>query len=192
MKIRKDYRPELVASTDTTRPHLTGVYFEADKSRVVATCGHSLVVCPVEPDASDTTGYVPVAALKLARKLSKRVRKRSADGKRWEYSVVPCSMDLGKVAVLRDGTKVLRLDATANKFPDASRVIPKYADNDKTLVRVKFNAAMLADLAEAMGSGHGVVLTFPAAQSGCLPLGPIKVTACDSDNDAFGVLMPMR
>jgi hypothetical protein len=191
MKIDKNYRPELVVCQDGTSLPLTQVHLDVEGKRVVATNGSSLVVCPVEQSEADVSGSVPVEALKLARKLCKQERRRSVDGKRWEYETPPCTVDLADSAHarMRDGSTLPRPDL--GKFPPFDRVIPDYPDSDKTLVRLTLNAHLLAELATAMDA-DGITLTFPAPGPGAELLSPIKVTARDRDNEAFGVLMPMR
>ncbi len=191
MKIDKAYKPELVVSQDKTRLHLTQVHLDVAGARVIATDGIALVVCPVEPSDSDVSGSVPVAAIKRARKLCKQVRSRSADGKRWEHTTQPCTLDLSDTAkVTLSDTRTLPRPVL-DKFPKTDHVIPDYGQYDTSLVRVKLNAYKLWQLAAAMGVDGGVMLTFPAPTKNAV-LASIKVTPVDDDNRAHGVLMPIR
>lgn len=62
------YRIENAASDFESRYPLTGICLETDKSRIFATDGRLLVLVPTEIDPKDTSGPVPMRAIKRVRK----------------------------------------------------------------------------------------------------------------------------
>ena len=47
MKMRRTYKPELIACVDETRQHLFGCQLEPKRKRLIATNGHALVTIAV-------------------------------------------------------------------------------------------------------------------------------------------------
>ena len=70
MKTHKDCKIEAVTSRDASRPVLNLPYFRG--GALWASNGKALVRLPVEEQEGDTEGWVPVSALKEARKLAKQ------------------------------------------------------------------------------------------------------------------------
>ncbi len=174
MRMSKGHKPEACVSRDETRPSLAQMHLDIDAKVIVATDGHMLVKIPVQIDAADHSGPVPVQALKAARTEAGRGRGEVA-------------MSLNGACVLPSGAQFPR--GEVGPFPDYNQVIP----TARVPLRIGFNAAMLATLAQAMGT-DGVVLTFDLAEvsANAAYIAPILVKPNESDNGALGVLMPMR
>lgn len=172
-----NYKPELCASNDETRPHICEVYLDAEKGKLCATNGHVLVRLPVEtsqdPDKPDVTGFVSRDALAVARK----------NGGQLE-----CSSEL-KTA---NGQAFPR-PSKGEVFPPYQKVIPAPKETD---IKVGLNPQYLWDMARALGwekkTHKCMVLHIDPTD----PLSPVRVTLGDSDpageTDALGVIMTMR
>lgn len=172
MRLDPKYRVEKVVSKDALRPHLNAAHLDVDAKRLFATNGHALASVPVDVEARDRSGRVPVRALKQHRKGAKVVAR------------------LGLVVVgdelHRRGESNHPLATEANR----TSVWPSFKRGDKGTVSVGLSAALLHELANALGEADparaGVVLTFrPKTYE------PILVEPATA-GDAVGVLMPMR
>lgn len=172
MKMKRNYRPELIVSKDACRFNICEPHLDVLESRIVATNGHMMIALPVTPDAGDTPGQVPVEALKAARTQAGRGATESV-------------LKLNGTAESLDGKTFPRLPV---HFPPWQSVLPKHSAETFS---VGLNAYYLHDLAQAMGSrgtsGAEVVLTFDLRDAEA----PIDVR-CSSDEAPVAVLMPTR
>jgi len=167
MNFSKAYAPEMFASVDPTRRAMTHVHLDVVAKTLTACNGHAMIVIPCVVEDDDTTGPVPVAAIKMARKLS---------GKR--DSVVTVHVN-GSI-VLSDGTTMPRPDCGA--YPDVAHVIPReeHFSQGKT---ASFDWRYMADAQKALGGNslnmqlNDVLLAPAMAKDGA---------------GAFVVIMPVR
>lgn len=151
------------------------------KGTLIATDGYILAVVPVELDRGDTQGFVKPEALAAARK-----QKTS------RHHGVTAPLFLTGAHVLFDKTTIPRnLDDWA-KYPDWRKAVPEnLKDAQAGKFDVCFNAALLARLAEAIGTGGMVKLTFQKREDGTInPAAAITVTPYSGDS--YGVLMTAR
>lgn len=176
MKLDRKYEIERVASKDIARPHLHGVYLDTSEVQalLVATNGHAMAVVPCDADKdSDVGGILPIECMKGAR-----------------TSTIGVQVGADSVSHLADGVTLAR--DKNGQFPPWRQVVPK-ADRRETVV--SFNAALLLDLAKAIGAkgrAGACLVTLRIAvdkDGGIIPLDPIRV---ESDGEAYGVLMPCR
>jgi len=160
---------------------LVNPYFDGKK--IVATNGTILAVIPagelqIEADKPDTPGFIPVQAIKEARK-----QKRSFTG----------SILLGKVA---------KVEGTATEYPrnPGDQTFPPGALEDnfgfgdivcKNKVKININPEFLWNIAQAIGAEEGVGLEIDVDKNGKATLGGIKVTG-SRHSKAYGVIMPRR
>jgi len=183
MKLNKRCKIESATSKDKNRHNITEPYLEVrpdGQSRLMATDGRMLAVLPVETSEDDVSGYVSADALKASRK-----------GRTME-SVIRCN---GSLEVWH-GATFPRPDP--GTYPNVDVVMPKNeATHGKRKIRLSLNAALLARLADAMGT-EGVTLEFLADESDGSVSDPLMVTPRSTDDrkcamdDALGVIMPMR
>ena len=189
MQFKSDAKvqPELVASKDKSRPALTKVHLDADKAQVVVTDSYMLARFPVDLDEGDTSGPIPVDALKASRKAPN------------SYAGPVSIRANSHVEVVQDGEPYVTLprEPLDYQFPDADRLIP---DNLATF-EIGLSAEKLLALAKSLGadkgSGYGVRLRFVAhTETGePQPLRPIRVDAINAhgrDGEPDGLLMPIR
>lgn len=163
MKLPSKAKLEKVCGKNDTRYYLNAPYLDVAKKRVVASNGKALVVHPVELDEGDTSGAVPLDAIKAAR---------SKTG---------------------DGTVALAGDARAagiafprpdhSHYPDVDKVIPTKLDTPPT---VRLDVRLLLDLAEAIGEGS--ILSLWVGKDG----DAVRVEAARGGSGAFGVILPCR
>lgn len=177
MKFKAKLRPEDIASTDETRRHLTNVWFDKEKSKLVATNGHMIITVPCEAEACDSTGPVPTAALKSARK---RKDKKN-------YARVRLSKRLAD-----DGRALHRRDQGVT-YPPYETVFPSFKKGDKGTVTFGVNPHYLVALLRAAG-GDGTYsplleITVNVTKE---MLDPIRVVAAYGDRDCEMVVMPGR
>lgn len=179
MKFKANLRPEEIVSKDVTRTHLTNVWFDKAKSKLVATNDHMLITVPCEPGEGDVTGPVPTAAIKQARR-----RKLKDDMAR---------LRLGK-RLADDGTALHRREQDV-KYPTWEQVVPPWKHGDQGTVTIGVNPHYLVALMRAAGdqSRRGLVaLTFKLPRKGKDMLDPIRVVAEYGDRECEMIVMPGR
>lgn len=184
MKIHKLAKIEQCVSTDKTRYTLTQPYLDIrdGEARMVATDGRCMAVVPVDVDASDVSGHVPVESFKTARK------------KVWG-KLTMTELSVGGSAVSVGDYTWKRPDL--GTFPNWRGVIPS-PEKDKTeTLRLGINPEYLARVAEAIGTDGHVVLEIPVETQGRYKgqvLNAIVVRPSDKGavKGAFGLVMPVR
>ena len=169
MRFNHDFQIHLSASTDAYRPHLNGVYLDAEKGRLVATNGTMLASVPCEVEHGDEAGILPADAIKAARKVA---------GAKGEPGIA-CN---GSAAVHGGASYPRDKDV---QFPPYEKVVPAPSPEDEVVIGL--DAALLLKLAKSLGSKGHVRLTIRKDD----PLHPIRVEPT-SGEDAFGILMPVR
>lgn len=147
------------------RVYLTMPHLDVEKKRLIATNGHALVVHPVELEEGDTSGPVPLDALRVIR------AKRAGD-----------SIALSGNAVA-EGLTYPRPDF-GGYYPDVDRVIPAKPDTPPTIV---FDAASLLALAQAMTDKKPIVRVWV----GKTPHDALYIEAIYAPG-VVGVQMPSR
>ena len=170
MKINKNCKIELVASSDETRHVLCNPYLQG--SNLIATDGQRLVAIPVEREDGDSDGPIDSSAFKLARKTSssEKFSKISANG---------CL----KVQT-KDGEITMQRSFKDINFPNWQKVLP---GTDRGGIKIAFNAEYLYEMAEALGT-KTVTIEILDANS------PIIVKGSNENyiEGSIGVLMPVR
>ena len=156
MKLHKEIQIERACSTDQTRDALLNPYL--DGNHLVASNGRMLVAIEVERGEGDVDGWVPIEALKAARKL----------GLAREERVLNCN---GVCALANGASFPRQLAGATSRFPDWRKVIPEGGSFPQT--SVAFNPEMLLDLAKALGSAEGVKLTFADKEGHVMRVRPL-------------------
>lgn len=139
---------------------------------LIATDGKALAAIDVEAD-KDEHGYVPIPALKHARKLGAKN--------------LPANIALNSVCVCDDGAQLPRTIPPSWKFPEQWRqTIP----HDAPVIRLALNPQLLAKLADALGSSEHVILEITAGhkpKDEDRASGPIRVLPMGGKG--FGAIM---
>lgn len=173
MKTHKDCQIEKVVSRDASRPGIGFPYFRG--GALWATDGRMMVKLPVESDETDTEGWVPVDALKAARKLSGRLDS--------------ISVHLNGAATLCNGAAFPRPGGDQFKggqWPNCERVFDD-AMGKETKLSIAFDVRLLTAIADAMGTDQVKLhLTDELTVIRVSPVGKVP------SPDARGVLMPIR
>lgn len=172
---------EKACGTKDIRPCMNAPFLDVERKRLVASDGHIAAVVPVEIEAGDHTGGVPIEALKRARKAC----GRHSDA----------SLKLNGRAELDDGSTMPRPDAGVN-LSDAIERISENMDAAST-IELCFDAGLLKRLADALcdagDRNRGVILTVRMDGDGKVIEGAMRVQPRDGDaNGRFGIIMPMR
>lgn len=192
------------ASTDQTRYVLNGAYFDVENKRLVVTDGRRMVLLPVEVEPGDVSGIVPTEAVTEALRLAKKSKGTGPDGGL-------AGISINGVVKLRNGAEFPKVDGV---YPNYNQVIPDYVKlrmqekrtegeqatvdgslNERTTVA--FNARLLFEIAQAMGS-DSVVLELVKSKKECAGVDPNEIIVArpasdkESVHGAVGVLMPMR
>lgn len=172
MKTKKDCKIEAVVSRDATRPVLGAPYFRG--GALWATDGRAMVRLPVESDETDTEGWVPVEALKAARKVAGKLDS--------------IAMHVNGAATLLNGQSFPRPnpDTMRGNWPACERIWD-ISNAHETKFTVAFNAELLANIAEAFGSAE-VKLEMTDAET-VIRVSPVGKAP---NLDARAVLMPIR
>ncbi len=190
MKIKKEFKPELVASSDAYRTGLNRPELVGDEVRV--TDGRMLAVFPIERERGDVDGPIPKEAIRRAHAATARRRKvgdfQNVIMKLPKNHAIVADEMAGETAVirrLRDG-----------QFPDNTKTDGVFPGEGKRY-RVAINAQMLLTLVEALGSRGACELSLRAfPDTGEIDSSaPIEVINGDDrtkDLVAYGVMMPMR
>ena len=173
---------ELAVSEDKFRPVMQGVHFDATTKRLIATDGHIMASVPVEADATDHAGIIPVVALKAARKLAKDKRNRAMPA----AVKIACN---GSVTV-SDGVASETHAYIDGTFPNIDLIL-KGAPLPEGPPTIILDAELLLTLAKAIGpkmnnGGYRVALWIDSKR-----LGPAYVKA-SANAEEFGLIMPMR
>ena len=154
MKFPRNTKVELCADPKHSNVALQHAHLDlSDRERpmLVACNGSALLAVPVEVDADDVGGFVPVEVLTAARKAA----GKRADPEvlcRADRFVIPCGPEFPRVQV----------DAP---FPAWRQVVPTTRDAGKPAVRLGVNARLLGSLVKAAGGddlGGFVALEFYA------------------------------
>jgi len=187
MKLHKDIKIESVCSKDKARYAISEPYLDITDGNgtLVSTNGKALAVVPVDINEHDVAGYVCADGLKAARKAA----SKRGDAELTANGDIRLANGL---AMPRTG------NAGECNYPNWKAVIPDFTG--KQTVSIAIDAAMLMDLAKAIGT-QGVKLTFAVDDTGKPAGTAIKVTptsagvfgsvkpACDN---AHGIIMPIR
>lgn len=134
-----------------------------------------MVKLPVESDETDTEGFVPIDALKAARKLSGRIDS--------------ISVHLNGAATLANGATFPRPTTQTQGFtswPNCERIFDD-AMGKETKLSIALNVRLLAAITDAMGTDEVKLdLTDELTVIRVSPVGKAP------SPDARGVLMPIR
>ena len=123
---------EKAAGLKDIRHNIQNPYLDCEAGRIYATNGHYIVSLPAEDIENDTSGVLPVDAIKAARK--SKTANISANG----------SVDVGGISFPR----------REEKFPDVTSILKR---PENLTAPVKINAKYLALVAAAMAEKDPVV-----------------------------------
>lgn len=126
---------ESICDQKDFRQYLRQPHLDVKNKRLVATNGHVMAILNVELDEGDTSGPVPISAIKTARK------------------------NLG--SILLDG-QAKTLDGTferpdVGKYPDYAKSLPKVPDREP---EITFNAELLFKLAQAISANKTKIVSL--------------------------------
>lgn len=175
MKINRKYKIEQAVSSDRLKPALNNVKMYS--RRLVATDGHIMAVIPFKKADNGITelnvkGLIPPEVFTAARKANKKTDK--------EYATIEHDgTDIGITDI--DKNQKSNFQTVDEPYPDVVRVIPRC----KTEYCISFTVKNLVRLAKAIGAEQ-VTLEFHGETKG------IIVRPNDKDNNAWGLLMPVR
>ena len=175
MKLQDKKPIEQCAGKNDVRHYLNHPYLDTENKRLIATDGHCLAVVPVELSEGDTSGPVSADALKAARKTITGISRVPY---RTEAEIV-CNGGLE----VTDGPTFPRPDLDGSKYPDIERITP----DKEGRICFGVKAQYLADVAKAIANSKygGVTLWID-------PKDPTAAILLEGENDAYGVVMPMR
>lgn len=195
------------ASTDQTRYVLNGAYFDVENKRLVVTDGRRMVLLPAEPEPGDVSGIVPTEAVTEALRLAKKPKGKKTGS---DPDGGLAGITINGVVKLRNGAEFPKVEGI---YPNYAQVIPDYVklrmqekrtEEEQTVVdraldertTIAFNARMLFEMAQAMGS-DSVVLEMVKSKDGGGGVNPMpEIVVRPGNNEAVhgavGVLMPMR
>lgn len=175
----------LCGAEDAINPKYDSIanpYFSG--KHLVATNGKAIAYIPadelqMDPQHPDTPGYIPISAIKEARK-----QKRAAEG------YVSAISDKAVV----DGTKAeYPRNPRNHEFPKVALAENFALENHaKNHIKISINPELLWNLAQAIGAETGVGLEIPCDETGVPNLDGIKVVGKFNHSQAHGVLLPLR
>jgi hypothetical protein len=165
MKIHKSQKIELIAA-DTIRPAIAHPFLEGDK--LIATDGRRLVVLPVEREEGDSDGRVTEAALKAARKLTRKNESAQIKAN-------------GSFVFTAGSTLPRPNEDECGRFPNWRQLIPAEGQHPHF---VTVNAKFLWEIAQALGADSIKIAIKDE-------LSPVLVTSAQAPG-AIAVLAPVR
>jgi len=179
MKLPRNCLIESVFSTSPTRLPLTAAHLNKEKGLLIATNGIALISMPVQTGEHDASGYVTKEALKAARKSTPR-------------GATHAEMTANGQFIMPDGSTLPRPTSDhLREFPNTDFITDSAREGDVRF-KLRLNAAMLLQLADAMGS-EAVEIEIRGDSS---PLVVLPFSSRGLSNDApegtFGILCPIR
>lgn len=180
MKFNTRYRPELLAFRGITRPHLSCVWLDAEKQRLVATNGHAIVALPCTAEDGDKTGALTPATLRAARARSIRGEAKVK----------------ARTKLADTGESIHHRPQVA--YPAWTTVIdPGFKRGDAGTVTFGVNPMLLMAIAQASGAsmiGNGPLLslTVKIPEKGKDMIDPILVRLEYGSNAEQAICMPAR
>lgn len=184
---------EKVASRDETRPVLCGVQLTLDaeqeeKGRVTgwlaATDSYKLALVPVsfDRDEKPVEGVWPAAAFKQGKRFTRMMFTKES------------------VKVQRDGGDIVEHRRIDGQYPNWKMLMPDEGALVGLNFRLSFNARLLYELAQGLGSDHVILEPLEATDGTPNPLRPIRVRAGKGTNGAgrsvdegpLGIIMPIK
>lgn len=171
MKINKNRRLELCASTDDTRSHMKNPWVDVEGKRILATDGMRIAVCSVEVDPKDVSGFITPRSLKEAREnqplndhdLTIRSKKKTLD----VY-----------------GTIFIR-PQNYHPYPKVDIILNEIAER-KNDVSIAVNAQFLSDAAQAIGA-TSIIISFDPNDKKTA----IKITSVEDPHGDYCLIMPI-
>lgn len=177
MKIPSNYKPELCASRDETRPAINGCQLIGN--RIVATDGRRLVSIPVETEDGDTDGKIPVNVLVSARAQAKRNKRRGDSG--------DASISANGKLKFKSEFGLIEVDRESVNYPNITQVIPKtYGAHS-----ISLNVELLYGVAKALGSDN-ITIAFDGRDLPLIVTGENGNASAKFTESAFAILMPVR
>lgn len=167
MRYDAKIKPEVFASKDETRPHMTRVQLDTDAKALIATDGHRLIVTPIADAEADHTGPIDAAALSAARKSA---RQHGA------------TLGANGAITLPNGATHLR-PGDAAEFPAWRQVMPK--DDSDVRARVSVDSEYLASIHKAVGKTKVDVIVRGE-------LDPVEFRIKGELGETVILIMPMR
>jgi hypothetical protein len=180
-KTAKNPELERAASRDDSRPVLTHVYLNAEKSRLEAADSYKAAIVPCELEEGDESGLIPAPAIAAQRKASK-------------YAAAPLRVNGNVELATPENTQTWTKGE--GQWPNFEQLTPANLSGFK----VGLNPTFLLELAKALGDPSSVTLQFALVgekmegpETGYFPgsLRPMIVKV-PSGGDGYGILMPIR
>lgn len=168
-------RIEMATSTDSEQAvALTGVFYDIKNKRFVATDGHMLAVVPHETEEADLGGLIPAEAMRDARKLAKKAKKRD----------IPLAIlqEADTITFSVEGLQSATFDLVKGEFPNYEAIIPKNIPK----FTIALNAELLYKLAQAIQEESMIVHLHCGGPEDVIVVKP------SSAKDSIGLLMPCR
>lgn len=181
MKLGKKQKIEACASLDSARPNLEAPYLDVAKKQLVASDGRLGIFLPVEVDAGDVSGPVPVEAFAAARRAQKRVASIEI-----RLPVLDAEVPLGPTYARKP------LQGAPPISELLPRVDPRLDWADKGVTVVSLDAELLVTLQRALGSDGVTLLIRRGEATEAINVLPLGVEPGAPFADGHGVLMPMR
>lgn len=177
MKFDINKKIEMCVSDNQLRPVLQSVYLNVEDKKLVATDGRKMAQIDCEIEEGDTSGLIPIEAIKHYRKVNKKVN---------------CySMKCNGSCKITTSEGTIEFNRPDYQFPNYNNVIPKY----EKMFKMSINAEYLLEIAKALGSDGKVTFNIPLKtdESGeIIDIDikvPLTVDSNNSNTDDMGLLM---
>jgi DNA polymerase III sliding clamp (beta) subunit (PCNA family) len=164
MKLPSNQIEKAAAGPKEARAYLRQVVLSVENKTLTACDGHILAVISIEPEAGDTSGYIPQDVFKAARK-SKR-----------GLIVAHGALDVVGAATFWRPT-----EASEGRYPPVYKIIPKKPNRAPDIL---LDAALLLRLAQAVNESGTCVKLWVIDKHAAVYAEPTK-------GDGFGVIMPL-
>jgi len=187
MRFDKRYKIHQAAAREESRYMIAAIKLELEPPQLIATTGRICAIVPCTVNGNDTEGLIPKPAIVAAvkgKQILEAVLERAE----------PQPDGAESIDVYQDGALVSSHKLAEGNFPRWQEVVPKIEGNDLV---IGLNPYYLVDLAKAIGcasTGIGVELRVKLIKvdgEHRVADKPIRVTALENDEGAFGVMMPV-
>lgn len=164
------------AAQDQSRPVLNSVYFNAEKSQLVAADGFQLAILPVIVEEDDVTSIIPLDAWTKAFEAEKKATKKNRD--------ITIGIHSTELDCLHAGIKVA-YEPIEGKFPPYGAILDKCLPLPHQQPIMTINVDLLHDFAHATCEKDSPWLTLYHRQGGAMYAQALS-------GDGYGAVMQMN
>jgi len=176
MKFNEKYKIEKAVTTDKLRPAMCEIQIDKDGKQLVATNGHILAMIPCEIAEADIARRIRPDVITKARKAEKSLPKYQRTDK--------INLNNANATVTLADSSIVPNSICEDNYPNWQAVIPKIEESEE----IALNVELLDRLTDAIGTKSIKIVFDTKHKTQGMKVYPLN----DGDNNAWGLLMPLR